>query len=211
MSGPETSLSSSASAEPPANSVTTTCPPPPPPLPPLLASARAAPPVDDNSRPSPFLEKLDSMPANYVFELPEEPPYIYTPSYYFFYGTLMNPDILKGAEIYGYSLSNWGQYKALVDGEPSAVVTGCAYMVQSVEEEFKLAYYETNAYELALCEIYFTDAPSGKENEEPVVGRTFKYAGDAEALKDGRFDRTLWELQMGRRLPPAWRTKTDEA
>jgi hypothetical protein len=81
-------------------------------------------------------------------------------------------------------------------------------MVQSVEEEYKLARYETNAYVLALCDIHFTDAPHGKGKEEPVVGKTFKYAGDAEALKDGRFDRTLWELQMGRRLPPAWRTVT---
>ncbi|KAK4235389.1 hypothetical protein C8A03DRAFT_17871 [Achaetomium macrosporum] len=91
-------------------------------------------------------------------------------------------------------------------GDPGAVVTGCACMVQSVEEEFKLAYYETNAYDLALCEIHFTNALSGKENGESVVGRTFKYAGDAQTLKKGRFDRTLWEVQ--RRLPPAWRTAT---
>ncbi|KAK4031607.1 hypothetical protein C8A01DRAFT_41943 [Parachaetomium inaequale] len=64
----------------------------------------------------------------------------------------MRPDILKGvlgleadvilrdAKVYGYELTNWGQYKALFDGETGSTVTGCAYLVQSVEEEYKLAY-----------------------------------------------------------------------
>lgn len=36
---------------------------------------------------------------------------------------------------------------------------------------------------------------------------TFKYAGDDKALKAGRFDRKLWELQMGTRLPDKWRAR----
>lgn len=36
------------------------------------------------------------------------------------------------------------------------------------------------------------------------------YAGDAEALREGRFDRTLWELQMGKKLPAKWRGKGGE-
>ncbi|KAL2173938.1 uncharacterized protein P884DRAFT_264383 [Thermothelomyces heterothallicus CBS 202.75] len=147
----------------------------------------------------------------------EPQPYTYEPVWYFFYGTLMKPDVLKSvlgldtepvlrsAKVYGYELTNWGQYKALVDGEPGMEVTGCAYKVRSVEEEFKLAYYETNAYTLAPCRIYFTDGPAESREEDRAFGKTFKYAGNAEALKQGRFDRDLWEMQMGRRLPPTWR------
>jgi hypothetical protein len=111
--------------------------------------------------------------------------------------------VLRDAKVYGYELTNWGQYKALIDGETGSTVTGRAYLVQSVEEEFKLAHYETNAYELASCNIYFTDG-SGREEDGPVFGKTFRYAGDARALKEGRFDRTSWEMQMGARLPPKW-------
>ncbi|KXX74295.1 hypothetical protein MMYC01_208558 [Madurella mycetomatis] len=70
-------------------------------------------------------------------------------------------------------------------------------MVRSVDEEHKLAYYETNAYRLVPCRIHFTDWEG-----DPVVGRVFIYAGNAWALKQGRFDRSLWELQMGVQFPP---------
>ena len=45
-----------------------------------------------------------------------------------------------------------------------------------------------------------------EDGEESVVGRTFKYAGDAQALKEGRFDRMLWEKRMDRRLPEKWQS-----
>ncbi|KAK3902361.1 hypothetical protein C8A05DRAFT_33951 [Staphylotrichum tortipilum] len=160
------------------------------------------------------------MPNGLVLEKPKPQPYIYEPHYYFFYGTLMKPDVLKGvlglpssvepvlrpAKVYGYELTNWGQYKALVEGVPGTTVAGYAYFVESAEHEYKLAYYETNAYQLAPCNVYFTDGgPDGcTEDERPTPGYTFKYAGDAQALKAGRFDRALWEMQMGMRLPPGW-------
>jgi hypothetical protein len=171
-------------------------------------------------KPSPCLDKLADMAADDGFwsRGSELQPYTDEPAWYFFYGTLMNPDVLKSvlgldtepvlrsAKVYGYELTNWGQYRALVDGEPEMEVTGCAYKVRSAEEEFKLAYYETNAYIPAPCRIYFTDdgpAESGEENG--TLGKVLKYAGNAEALKQGRFDRDLWEMRMGIRLPPAWR------
>lgn len=101
-------------------------------------------------------------------------------------------------------MSSWGQYKALIDGDTDQEVVGCGFEVQSPEQEFKLAYYETSAYELAPYLIYFTD---GREPTR-VSKRTFVYAGDAEALKDGRFDRKLRELQMGMRLPRRWREQS---
>ncbi|OTA95323.1 hypothetical protein M434DRAFT_393898 [Hypoxylon sp. CO27-5] len=136
----------------------------------------------------------------------------YTPMVYFLYGTLTRPEMLKQvldldhkpimrpAKIIGYSLTKWGDYNALIDGEPGQEVTGMAYEVKSPEHEYNLAYYETNAYELAPCLIDFTD---GKQPGQ-VIGSTFKYAGDAVALKESRFDRKLWEFRMGSRLPEKW-------
>ncbi|KAI1150027.1 hypothetical protein F4825DRAFT_463669 [Nemania diffusa] len=140
------------------------------------------------------------------------------PAWYFFYGTLANPEILKHildlqeepllrpAKIIGYQLSSWGQYRALIDGEPGVEVSGFAYQVQTTEHEFKLARYETNAYKLHPCRIRFTDDREPRE----LSGNTFMYAGDAAALQAGRFDRVLWELQMGTRLPKKWKTPTEE-
>ncbi|KAH6839567.1 hypothetical protein B0I37DRAFT_237109 [Chaetomium sp. MPI-CAGE-AT-0009] len=195
-------------------------PPLPSPRPQMPPDTIRAQPPTSVTRPSPYLEKLASMPENYVFRMPEPPPYTYEPIYYFFYGTLTNPNILKEvlgletdpvlrtAKIIGYDVTNWGQYKALIDGEPGAVVTGCAYMVQSVDEELRLAHYETNAYKLAPCEISFTDDADKEEDGEPVIGHTFKYAGSEQSSTQGGFDPTLWEMYMGTRLPPGWQMGT---
>ncbi|KAG6366156.1 hypothetical protein INS49_000332 [Diaporthe citri] len=156
------------------------------------------------------------MPTDYLTRPLEEPilKQPYKPVYYFFYGTLTQPKILlhildlkeppllRPAKLIGYALSNWGQYRALIDGEPGEEVTGCAYLVGSIDDELKLARYETNAYEPVQCRIQFTDDQSPAQ----AHGMTFKYAGDDEALNAGKFDRKLWELQMGTRLPEKWRT-----
>ncbi|RYO94928.1 hypothetical protein DL766_001231 [Monosporascus sp. MC13-8B] len=107
---------------------------------------------------------------------------------------------MRPAKIEGYSLTKWGDYKALIGGEPGEEVHGMAYEVCSPEHEFNLAYYETNAYDLAPCLRQFTDGAEPKK----IIGRTFMYAGDTAALKEGRFDRKLWEFRMGSRLPENW-------
>ena len=164
--------------------------------------------------PSPYQACLASAPKDYLIpvEVDKPKPYVYEPIFYFFYSTLTQPEVLKRildldhvpklrpAKIIGYSLTAWGQYKALIDGEPGEAVFGSAYIVQSPEDEYKLAYYETNAYRLANCWIRFLD----EQEPRAVGGNTFMYAGDAQASKEGRFDRLLWELQMGVRLPPSW-------
>ncbi|KAI0856679.1 hypothetical protein F4860DRAFT_396934 [Xylaria cubensis] len=194
---------------------TTKRPPTPPPLPPPLASHTAR-----IERPSTYLASLEAAGPNfldtaiYVPKL-DEP---IKPEWYFFYGTLAKPDILKHildlqeepllrpAKTIGYKLSSWGQYRALVNGEPGEEVLGFAYEVQTIEHKFKLARYETNAYKLHQCQIRFTDSREPRE----LYGNTFMYAGDAAALQAGRFDRVLWELQMGTRLPDKWKTPTEE-
>ncbi len=186
-------------------------PPTPPPLPPV--------PPSRQQKPSIYLAKLQSAPENWLsapVESPAKPrPVLYGPSHYFFYGTLTQPEILKRildldvepelrpARVLGYRLSSWGQYKALVNGKPGDEVFGYSFFVQSPEHEFKLARYETSAYELAPCQIYFTDEKEPRQS----AGKTFMYAGDSRALKGGRFDPVLWEIQMGTSLRPKWRER----
>lgn len=193
-------------------------PPPPPPLPPSpkpvttsSGSATETPPA-----------RLDSLALSNPAESLERPPIEkqlveqpYRPTYYFFYGTLTRPEILshildleqqpilRPAKLTGYALADWGQYRALVEGEPGQEVAGYAYLVQSIEDGLRLARYETDAYEAVPCDIRFTDG------QEPARehGMVFRYAGDDEALKAGRFDRKLWELRMGARLPGRWRAR----
>ncbi|KAK0732464.1 hypothetical protein B0T21DRAFT_412639 [Apiosordaria backusii] len=156
------------------------------------------------------------MPSDYLTNLPPPIPEdlltAYEPTYFFFYGTLTQPKILKSvlnlpedsapillpASITGYDLANWGQYKALVNGD--STVLGKAYLVETREHQDRLSYYETNAYEIRSCLIEVEEKP-GKGKKREIYGKTFMYAGDGEALKEGRFDRALWEKSMGVRLP----------
>ena len=93
----------------------------------------------------------------------------------------------------------WGQYKTLLfTGASENVVEGAAYQVLCEEDAAKLVRYETGAYEVQSCEIKLRD---GEEVAATVVGKTFVYAGDGEALKEGRFDRVLWAKQMGQSFP----------
>lgn len=158
---------------------------------------------------SPFYTMLQSAPPDYLAQHDEPvklPPEF--PVYYFFYGTLRTPaqvkrilDLpeepqLRKAEVFGYAIAKWGDYPALINGKQGDIVTGSAYLVQSEEAAQKLSYYETNAYEVADCWIYF------KDNKEPkeAGGKVFMYAGDAQALVEQRFDRKLWSQQMGGKL-----------
>lgn len=46
------------------------------------------------------------------------------------------------------------------------------------------------------------------DSTPPVPGRTFRYAGNSQALREeGRFDRAPEERRMGCRLPPRWQSK----
>lgn len=93
---------------------------------------------------------------------------------------------------FGIPGSNQPAFGAGGGGGGGGVVAGYAYLVQSEEAARKLEHYETKAYRVTASRIWMTD------NSEPVevLGRTFKYAGDSEALLQGRFDRKLWARQM---------------
>lgn len=77
----------------------------------------------------------------------------FSKTFYFFYGTLMDPNQLcrvfqspdrpqlYPAQIVGYNCKLWRPYPALVDGPPGAIVCGMAYEVQSSAEEKGLQAY----------------------------------------------------------------------
>lgn len=118
--------------------------------------------------------------------------------HYFFYGTLMDPGTLAKvlnlrdrpkllpARVIGYRCMLWGPYPALLDS-PGTVVEGMAYEVQTPEEVERLQAYETNHYERAACLIQLRD---GKR----VIGRTFRWSGIEEELKEGAFDLKDWQM-----------------
>lgn len=186
----------------------------PPPIPPPPPAPRPPPPQKsiETKSSKPVVETPDYFKRPVFEPLSDQP---CRRVYYFFYGTLTEPKILshildlkqppilRTAKLIGYALTHWGQYSALINGKSDEELIGYAYLVESINDELKLARYETNAYEQVSCIIRFTD------DQDPAQesGMTFKYAGDDEALKAGRFDRKLWELQMGRRLPKKWGTR----
>lgn len=168
--------------------------------------------IEKSEKPSRFLLKVQSTPKDYLTRPLEEwekaKSKIWQKSMYFFYGTLKEPQTLSrildkpvlqsalhAAYVVGYSIEMWGQYKALVIGPQRSIIEGVAYEVQSEEDEEKLTFYETRAYEVAPCNIYLRDEGAGDEPER-ICGNTFRYAGDAQALREGRWDRKLWLKNM---------------
>ncbi|OTA94659.1 hypothetical protein M434DRAFT_394460 [Hypoxylon sp. CO27-5] len=107
------------------------------------------------------------------------------PVWYFFYGTLADPMVLKRllghqpsyqpATVTGGVLKTWGgKYKALVDAiDQKAEVQGHAFLVQDQEQEHSLQLYETDKYEVVRCEIQI-------DGKEKVKGLTFRFIGDVD-------------------------------
>jgi hypothetical protein len=84
----------------------------------------------------------------------------------------------------------------LIDGKPGQEISEYAFIVHTEKQGQKLAHYKANAYEEARCLIYFTD----EEEPAKASGKTFMYAGDANALLEQRFDRKFWLHQTAGKL-----------
>lgn len=119
----------------------------------------------------------------------------FEPCHMFFYGSLMDPDILqtiaglqeppeiRRACINGFTVKMWGIYPALIP-TGNGTVLGTTWEVTSEEQFRKLAAYETSAYTWCECEIELEDG-------NVLLGcRTFCWAGHPESreLEDGSFD-----------------------
>lgn len=105
------------------------------------------------------------------------------PVWYFFYGTLADPDVLKHhlfltteplflpATVHGGQVRTWaGKYNALVDAPPCSQVSGSAFLVESQLQEDALRFYETDKYEVVRCRLH---TPKGI-----LDGLTFRFDGD---------------------------------
>lgn len=101
------------------------------------------------------------------------------PVWYFFYGTLGDPDVLRRllgvdpiyrpASVTGGRLIEWGEtYKALIDS-PGLAVEGAAFMVESEKMEDALRCYETDKYEVVRCDIGM------KDDKSLAKGLTFRF------------------------------------
>lgn len=104
------------------------------------------------------------------------------PVWYFFCGTLTEPEFLKQklglsempvlrpALINGGIARSWGgRYKALFERSAGSRVDGWTYEVASKEDEDILRQYETDRYEMVRCGIFMTD------NKESIPGLTFRF------------------------------------
>lgn len=113
---------------------------------------------------------------------------------YFFYGRLSDSELWVGrlgfeeapafvdAEIRGYEIKMWGDYKALVTPEEPGlednVVKGKMYMVRNEEVLEKIAAYETNNYGVRLCNIFYGDGGGSS-----IQGCVFEFRGDLSRLR----------------------------
>lgn len=121
-------------------------------------------------------------PGNLTSYIPSQDQY---PVWYFFYGTLGTPEVLKSllgydalyvqAKVHGGILKTWGgKYNALIDAPKArSIVQGQAFLVQNCEEEDCLRLYETDRYEVVRCDI-----DMGGERVER--GLTFRFIGDCD-------------------------------
>lgn len=106
--------------------------------------------------------------------------------------------VLKPAWIRDYGMRLWGQYPAVVD-EPGGVVKGMAFEVLDEGAAARLAAYETRNYWPVACSVNSGEA-EGADGGSVEEGYVFKYCGNLDDLKVGRFESERW-LHLMRRKP----------
>lgn len=125
---------------------------------------------------------------------------IYQPTYFFLYGSLMDPARLRrvlklsqnpkfvAANIVGWKIKLWGQYPALIT-KVNNVIHGMAYMVETSEQVAMLERYETDMYMLRVTSIQLSD---GRE----VSGKMFVWNANESLLKERLFDLRDWQMSQ---------------
>lgn len=126
--------------------------------------------------------------------MPGEP---FHPFYMFFYGSLMDPEVLQAildlselptrrpAPFSGFRIKMWGIYPTLIPlASQSGSITGTVWKM-TLEAHFdRLAAYETAAYRWGECDAVLEGGEVLRNCE------TFCWAGepDSKELEDGSFD-----------------------
>ncbi|PHH93286.1 hypothetical protein CDD83_7985 [Cordyceps sp. RAO-2017] len=130
----------------------------------------------------------------------------FKPFVYFFYGTLMDPEVLqtvtalrepprlREASIGGFEMKIWGgRYPTLLrQRDPQGRrIEGKAWRATTLDQCLRLQQYETAAYQACTCTIQFLTG-------EVVQGLTFKWAGDptSSELSEGSFDLETWQREQ---------------
>jgi gamma-glutamylcyclotransferase (GGCT)/AIG2-like uncharacterized protein YtfP len=162
-------------------------PPPPPPLPPSRRAKLLPPPplppssgrtLDSISSAEWKFAAVDNRSLLAESGEAEAPVPAFQPCALFFYGTLMDPDVLQTilalpsppavtrGSVSGFRVKMWGIYPTLVPSSPGEEVRGTVWHVSEARHFACLAEYETRAYAWCACEIR-------REDGEVVAGRTF--------------------------------------
>ncbi|CAG8926060.1 unnamed protein product [Penicillium salamii] len=167
-------------------------PPPPPPPPPVNLSSKIAPAV--------LKMRTTSPSSHFTSQTRTEDPGPAPTGPYFFYGSLQDPGLLRHilglednptfrpAQLKGFKCRLWGQYPALLSGDPDDTVTGTVYEVQTVHHAERLANYETASYQAVPCAAQYTDCESSSQLQAHV----FLFVGNLRDLSDGSFDLDRW-------------------
>jgi gamma-glutamylcyclotransferase (GGCT)/AIG2-like uncharacterized protein YtfP len=122
-------------------------------------------------------------------------PIPWEPTPYFFYGSLMDPEVLQSVlglsetpklqrgTISHFKIKMWGIYPEFVKAE-GGIVEGMAWVVHTEEQLQRLQNYETSAYTSSYCIVDLADG--GRID----FARTFRWNGDPDSreLEDGTFD-----------------------
>ncbi|KAF8637475.1 hypothetical protein AX16_010803 [Volvariella volvacea WC 439] len=117
-------------------------------------------------------------------------------TYFFFYGTLALPHILKQVlqldeepeykkgRILGRTIKMWGSYPALVplESNPPVEFEGRVWYGDEVRDLDRLKMYKGASYKATKVSIML------EGDRYPVVGWTFVWDGDLSELQDGTFD-----------------------
>ena len=124
----------------------------------------------------------------------------FTPSFMFFYGSLMDPEVLQSVlslvdtpivskgVTKGFSTKMWGIYPTIMRST-EGTISGTVWNVESELHFQRLQAYETDAYTWCNCDVEL-------ENGNMLRGcRTFCWAGDASSkdLDAGSFDQARYQ------------------
>lgn len=148
-----------------------------------------------------------------IMNLYRQPDLNSKPKNFFFYGSLMDPDVVRvivetstepelhDASIHGFKLKMWGFYPTIVPGDIGDTVHGVHWQTENDRQLGLLQRYETHRYKPATCSIHVKKDRSTIED-----GLTFVWAGDARSseLKNGEFLLERYQLYF---KPDAFKRK----